>query len=161
MTKNQISLNNIEAAIELVDNLEDEAMDKIAEGYVLAQPVLFSYVMQAADEYKNDNLAGLLGYYFCLFSETFKAAGFELNQIEEELIDEYEEPFFEALDEYFQSEELEGLATFTDQPELMNFIVVEVSTEDDDGTALDDETSVQLFIVLTAITTLMTKAVKA
>jgi hypothetical protein len=40
-------------------------------------------------------------------------------------------------------------------------MMIEISTEDDDGTSLDDETATQLFIVTSAMITLMGKAIKA
>jgi hypothetical protein len=37
---------------------------------------------------------------------------------------------------------------------------MEISTEDDDGTTLDDETATQLFIVTLAMITLMNRAIE-
>jgi len=40
-------------------------------------------------------------------------------------------------------------------------MMVEITTADDDGTSLDDETATQLFIVTTAMITLMGRAIKS
>ena len=93
-----VSISSIEAAIKKVDNLDDDGLDKLAETYALAQQTLLGYIMSAPTEYENEQLEGLLIYYFCLISETFAQEKIHLNQITEEDIDAFEEPFFEMLD---------------------------------------------------------------
>jgi hypothetical protein len=65
------------------------------------------------------------------------------------------------LDSYFENDDEEVLETFCDQPELAQFMAMEISTEDEDGTALSDETATQLFIVILAMITLMNRAIVA
>jgi hypothetical protein len=156
-----ISFANIEAAIKKVDNLDDDGLEQLSEKYALAQDVLLSYVMSAAIEYQNEKLEGLLIYYYCLISECFAQEGLKLNQITEDNIDAFEEPYFDMLDTYFENDDDEVLETFCDQPELTQFMAMEISTEDEDGTSLDDETATQLFIVTLAMITLMTRAIEA
>ena len=156
-----ISVGSIEAAIKKVDNLDDDGLEKLAETYALAQQTLLGYIMSAPVEYKNEQLEGLLIYYYCLISEAFTQEKVLLNQITEDEIDAFEEPFFEMLDEYFDKDDEEILNDFTDQPDLIRFMMIEISTEDDDGTSLDDETATQLFIVTSAMISLMGKAIKA
>lgn len=156
----QVSVNSIEKAIDKVDNLDDDGLEKLSETYALAQQTLLGYVLSAAVEYENDQLEGLLIYYYCLISETFNQEKIFLNQVTEEMIDEFEEPFFEMLDTFFDSDEEDVLNDFTDQPDLVKFMMMEVSTPDQDGTALDDETATQLFIVTTAMISLMSRAIK-
>ena len=55
----------------------------------------------------------------------------------------------------------EILEDFCDQPELARFISIELSEPDDDGTELDDETATQLFIVMIAFTTLLSRSAQA
>ena len=155
-----VSISSIEAAIKKVDNLDDDGLDKLAETYALAQQTLLGYIMSAPTEYENEQLEGLLIYYFCLISETFAQEKIHLNQITEDDIDAFEEPFFEILDEYFDKDDEEILNDFSDQPELVRFMMIEISTEDEDGTSLDDETATQLFIVTNAMIALMNKAIK-
>ena len=64
------------------------------------------------------------------------------------------------LDHYFDTDEEEVLNDFIDQPELTQFMMIEISTKDDDGSSLDDDTATQLFIVIMAMITLMNKSIK-
>ncbi len=156
-----VSVASIEAAIKKVDNLDDDGLEKLAETYALAQQTLLGYIMSAPIEYENEQLEGLLIYYYCLISEAFTQEKILLSQITEDQIDTFEEPFFEMLDEYFEHDDEEIINDFSDQPDLIRFMMIEISTEDDDGTSLDDETATQLFIVTCAMISLMGKAIKA
>lgn len=156
-----ITLASIEKAIQKVDNLDEDGLEKISEQYAVAQQVLLGYVMSAAVEYDNEQLEGLIIYYYCLISEAFTQEGVSLNEIVEDDIDAFEEGYFEMLDEYFNSEDEEVINEFCDQPELTRFMMIEVSTDDEDGTSLDDDTATQLFIVMLAMISLMNRAIKA
>jgi hypothetical protein len=156
-----ISVESIEKAINKVDNLNDDGLEKLAETYALAQQVLLGYVMSAAVEYENNQLEGLLIYYYCLISETFSQQKAALAQIGEDDIEAFEEPYFEMLDEYFDKDDEDIIHGFVDQPELIRFMMMEITTKDDDGTSLDDDTATQLFIVTSAMITLMTRAIKS
>lgn len=155
-----IQLTSIDKAIDKIDNLDDDGLERVAETFALAQPTLLGYVMSAAEEYKNEQLEGLIIYYFCLISEAFVQEQVLLNVISEDEIDAFEEPFFEMLDAYFDTDNEEVLNDFIDQPELIRFMMIEISTKDDDGSSLDDETATQLFIVTSAMIALMNKAIK-
>ena len=159
-TMKHVSVKAIDKAIDKVDNLNEDGLEKLAETYALAQPILLGYVMSAADEYENEQLEGLLIYYFCLISEAFSQEQITVGQVTEDNIDEFEEPYFEMLDAYFEKDEEEILQDFCDQPELMQFMMMEISTEDEDGSSLDDETATQLFIVTTALIVLLTRTIK-
>ena len=50
-------------------------------------------------------------------------------------IDAFEEGYFAMLDEYFKSEDEEVINNFCDQPDLTRFMMIEVSTDDEDGTS--------------------------
>ena len=122
-----ISVSSIEAAIKKVDNLDDDGLEKLAETYALAQQTLLGYIMSAPVEYKNDQLEGLLIYYYCLISEAFTQEKVLLNQVTEDDIDAFEEPFFEMLDDYFDKDDEEIINDFTDQPDLIRFMMIEIS----------------------------------
>lgn len=156
-----ITLTSIEKAIQKVDNLDEDGLERISETYALAQQVLLGYVMSAAIEYDNEQLEGLIIYYFCLINEAFTQEGVLLNEITEEDIDAFEEDYFEMLDEYFKTENEEVINDFCDQEDLTRFMMIEVSTDDEDGTSLDDDTATQLFIVCLAMISLMNNAIKA
>jgi hypothetical protein len=156
-----VSLQSIEKAISIVDNLDDTGLEALSEKCAKAQPTLLAYVMTAPEEYENEDLSGLLIYYFCLISECFSQEGIEIETISEVQIDAFEEPYFEILDSYFENDDQELLDSFVDQPELTQFMAMEISTEDEDGSSFDDETATQLFIVSIAMITLMTKAIRS
>jgi hypothetical protein len=155
-----VSVASIEKAIQKVDNLDDEGLEKLAETYSLAQQTLLGYVMSAAIEYNNSQLEGLLIYYYCLISESFAQEGIVLNAVTEADIDDFEEPYFDMLDTYFEDDDDEVLSAFCGQTELTQFMAIEISTTDDDGSSLDDETATQLFIVMLAMISLMSRAIK-
>lgn len=157
----QITVNAIERAIDKIDNMADDALERIAETFALAQQTLLGYVMSAAEEYQNEDLEGLLIYYFCLINEAFAQEQVRVSEVTESAIDEFEEPYFEMLDAYFEDDDEEILFDFTDQPELTRFMMMEVSTPDEDGTALNDETATQLFIVCTAMICLLGRGIEA
>jgi hypothetical protein len=156
----QVTFNSIEKAIEKIDNLDDDALELISEAFSKEQPTLLGYVMSAALEYKNEKLEGLLVYYFCLITEAFKQEQIVCTEISDDDIDAFEEPFFEMLDSYFDTDEDEILEDFCEQAELARFMAMEISVEDEDGTSLDDETATQLFIVTMAQVTLLSRAQK-
>ncbi|MEI8116716.1 MAG: hypothetical protein WCH03_04195 [Flavobacteriia bacterium] len=157
----QVSLASIEKAIEIVDNLTDEQLENVSGKYALAQQELLDYVMTAPAEYENEDLEGLLIYYFCVISECFTQEGINLRQVTEADIDEIEEPYFDMLEQYFDEEDEEIIESFCDQPFLAQFMAMEVSTEDEDGSSLDEETATQLFIVTLAMVSLMNRAIEA
>ena len=157
----QVSLQAIEKAIGVVDNLTDDQLENITELYASAQEALLGYVMTAPEEYKNEDLEGLLIYYFCLVLEAFKQEGIELRAVTEADIDELEEPYFDMLDQYFESEDEEIIESFCDQPQLAQFMAMEVSEDDEDGSALSEETATQLFNVCLAMISLLNRAIVA
>lgn len=156
-----VSLNSIEKAIEKIDKIDDDGLERISETYALAQETLLSYLMSAALEYENEQLEGLIIYYFCLISEAFAQEQIRTVTVTESDINEFEEPFFQLLDEYFDNDDEDLLEEFCDQPNLIQFMSMEISTEDEDGTSLDNETANQLFIVSLAMITLMGRAIEA
>jgi hypothetical protein len=154
-----VSLASIEKAIKIVDQLNDDELETITEKYANAQPMLISYILSAPAEYDNEDLEGLLIYYFCLICESFTQEGINTREIAESDIDEMEEPYFQMLDEYFETENEEILESFCDQPHLAQFMAMEVSTDDEDGSSFDEETATQLFIVTLSMITLMNRAI--
>ncbi len=156
----QVSINAIERAIEKIDNLDDDGSERVAETYAMAQDILLGYVLSAAEEYQNQELEGLLVYYFCIINEAYAQEQIRWGKVNEDMIEEFEEPFFEVLDQYFETEDEDLLFDFTEQSELIRFMMMEVSTPDEDGSTLNDETATQLFIVTAALTTLLSRAIQ-
>ena len=155
----QVTLASIEKAIDIIDNLDDDQLESVSEKYALAQQILLDYVASAATEYENEELEGLIIYYFCLINECFTQEGITFRKVTEADIDELEEPYFDMLDQYFEDENEEILESFCDQPELAQFMAMEVSTEDEDGTDMTEDTATQLFIVTMAMVSLINRCI--
>ena len=154
----QVSIGHIEAAIEKVDSLDDNALDRLSEAQTTTQPVLLGYIMSAAQEYQNEGLESLLIYYFTVVLEAYSQAGLHPKTITDDLIDDFEEPYFPLLDEYFENEDESILEEFSDQPDLVKFMAMEIGMEDAEGVTLDDETATQLFIVILAMISLLSRS---
>lgn len=155
----QVTIGHIEAAIQKVDGMDDNALDRLSEAQATAQPILLGYIMSAAQEYQNEGLESLLVYYFTVVLEAFSMAGVHPKTVTDELIDSFEEPYFQLLDEYFEKEDESILEDFSDQPDLVKFMAMEIGMEDADGVTLDDETATQLFIVMLAMISLLTRSI--
>lgn len=154
-----VSRASIDKAIEIVDNLNDEELEAITKRYTKEQATLFDYVVSAVTEYKNSELEGLLVYYFCLINECFRQEGISLRQIKEQDIDFVHEPFFDMLDEYFETEDDELIESFCDQPHLAMLMATDVSTADNDGSEMSEETATQTYIVTMAMIAVMNRAI--
>jgi hypothetical protein len=89
--------------------------------------------------------------------EAYSIEGCELKEIEVAEIEAFEEEFLSILESYFEDENLELLEEYTGQADLVHFMLVEISTPDEDGTTLDDETGVQLFISMMALISVISK----
>lgn len=154
----QVSIGHIEAAITKVDQMDENALERLSEAQTTAQPVLLGYIMSAVEEYDNEELASLLIYYFTVVLESYTQAGLHPHEITDDLIDEFEDPYFQVLDAYFENEDEALLEEFSDQPDLVKFLAMEIGMEDADGTSLDDETATQLFIVMLAMISLLSRS---
>ena len=154
-----ITQESIDKAISVIDNLDDAHLEKVFEKYALEQQTLLAYLMSAPAEYENEQLEGLLVYYFCLINECFSQQGLKTSEIQKKHIEDHQEPYFTMLVEYRENEEEEIIDSFVDQPNLSKFLAIEVSTEDDDGSSLNDETASQLFIVTLSMVVLLNKAI--
>lgn len=154
----QVTIGHIEEAIKKVDGMDDAALDRLSEAQATAQPILLGYIMSAAQEYQNEGLESLLVYYFTVVLEAFSQAGIHPKTVTDDLIDTFEEPYFQLLDEYFETEDEGMLEDFSDQPDLVKFMAMEIGMEDADGVTLDDETATQLFIVMLAMISLLSRS---
>lgn len=155
-----VSHDSILKAINIIDNLDENQFENLLSGYEEKYPELLGFLLSASEEYENEQLEGLILYYFCLILEAYKIEGVELGEITEEQIDTFQEPFNEMLDEYFETDNEEILDDFCDQPNFTRFMMIEVTEPDEDGTELDDDTATQLFIVALATITLLSRSIK-
>lgn len=153
-----INFTAIDSAISIVDNLTDDQLETLFAKNSKDQPDLLDYILSAAIEYENQDLEGLLVYYYCLLMEAYNQAGIKSRMIEIQDIESFEEEFLSVLETYFEEENLELLEEYTGQPDLVHFMLVEISTPDDDGTTIEDETGVQLFISMMALISILAKS---
>ena len=159
-----IEIKHIEKALDWVDHADDEQLEQGITEFSQKQPLLLDYILAAAEEYQNENLEGYLLYYFWVIIESFQQAGLSPREITEEMIESFQPEFTLLLDAYFGSDDQEveqELEDFCDQPELTRFMAMEVSTDDEDGTSMDDETATQLFVVSAAMIALLNRASQA
>jgi hypothetical protein len=84
--------------------------------------------------------------------------------VTEAMIERFEQPFEDMLEDYFGTENdeeaNERIEEFCDQPELLKFMAIEVSTDDEDGSSMDDETATQLYVTCAAMIALLNESTK-
>lgn len=156
----QIKVKSIEEAVLKIDKLDEDSLEKLSETHVLAQETFVGYILSSAIEYKNDNLLDLLIYYFNIFAEATVIQGVKLKKITDDDIEEFQEEYVQTLDEYMETEDNDLIASLCNQPNLLSFLLSEISMEDEDGEKLEDETGTYLFIVGVAMIALLNRAIE-
>lgn len=156
----QIKIENIEKAVNKIDSLGDDALDKKIETFTLKQQHLVNYILQAGIEYEDEDLNVFSIYYFAIAHEAFDLEGMLLKEISEDDIDAFQEPFVLALDAIHKNEDYSPMQDLTGQHHLMQFFMNEIEAADEDGETLDDSTQTQLFIVLSGMVALMNGAIQ-
>jgi hypothetical protein len=155
-----ITIESIEKALDKFEDLDNDALEKLSETYTLSQTELLGYLMQAANEYENDELESYIVYYFCIAMESMHQQGLHPNKITDEMIDAFHDDYMEVLEEYTREEDPTVLDTYINQPNFTAFLAEELDGEDEEGNVLDVETSSQLFIVLAAMIGLFNRALQ-
>lgn len=156
----QIKVKSIEEAVLKIDKLDEDSLEKLSETHVLAQETFVGYILSSAIEYKNDDLLDLLIYYFNIFAEATVIQGVKLKKITDEDIEDFQEEYVQTLDEYMETEDNDLIASLCNQPNLLSFLLSEISMEDEEGEKLEDETGTYLFIVGVAMIALLNRAIE-
>jgi len=156
----QIKVKSIEEAVLKIDKLDEDSLEKLSETHVLAQETFVGYILSSAIEYKNDDLLDLLIYYFNIFSEAAVIQGVKLKKITDDDIEDFQEEYVQTLDEYMETEDNDLIASLCNQPNLLSFLLSEISMEDEEGEKLEDETGTYLFIVGVAMIALLNRAIQ-
>jgi len=154
-----VSSDSILKAVKKIDNLSEDALEKLVEAYALQQEDLLPYLMQAGFDFDNEELNAFSVYYFAIVMEAFNAEGIKLNPVTEDDISEFQESYLLALDEV-SKEDFLPMHELLNQPHLISFILNELEAKDVDGESFDDETQNQLFIVLMGMIGLLNNAIK-
>ena len=153
-----ISAEHINEAIKKIEGMDDEALSRLIETFALEQNSLVGYSLQAAIEFDNEELNDLIMYYFAIIYQTFTNAGHKISEVQDELIDAFQEPFHQALDLIHQTEDYSEISALINQPVLEQWMVDEIGSEDSDGNVLGDETQIQLYLVSMTIIGLLNKS---
>jgi hypothetical protein len=156
----QVSVNSIEKAVKKIDSLSEDALDNLIETFTLKQQNLVNYILQAGLEYENEDLNVFSIYYFAIVMEAFIEEGITLNEITEEDIENFQEPFLLCLDAIYKDEDYEPMQDLLRQHHLSEFMMLEIESEDEDGEMLDDATQTQLFIVSNGMIGLLNGAIQ-
>lgn len=156
----QIKVKSIEEAVLKIDKLDEDSLEKLSEAHVLAQETFVGYILSSAIEYKNDDLLDLLIYYYNIFAEAAVIQGVKLKKITDDDIEEFQEEYVQTLDEYMETEDNDLIASLCNQPNLLSFLLSEISMEDENGEKLEDETGTYLFIVGVAMIALLNRAIE-
>jgi hypothetical protein len=153
----QITVKSIEAAVQKIDSMDENAIERYSETLVIAQQTFVGYILSASIEFENEELVNHLMYYFNVFHESFNQQGMAIAPITDEMIGQYEVEYFGVLDEYQASEDFDLITAFTNQPNLLEFFMSEINYDLEEGN-IDDEMLDQLFLVGVAVIAMMSKA---
>ena len=155
----QITEKNLITAIEKIDNLSDDALEKLSETHVLEQTTLVGYILSSAIEYKSESLLDHLMYYFNVFYEAISIQGVQLKTIDEETIDAFQEEYFQTLDEFMETNDDDLISSLCNQPMLLSFFVTDIFGTDEEEATLPEDIANELFIVGIALITLLNRAI--
>lgn len=153
-----IKAENINQAIEKIEGMDDEALSRLIETFTMEQNSLVGYSLQAAIEFENDELNDLIMYYFAVIYQAFKNADYKMLEVNDEMIDAFQEPFHQALDLIHTTEDYSEISSLINQPVLENWMVDEIGASDAEGNVLGEETQIQLYLVSMTIIGLLNKS---
>jgi hypothetical protein len=120
-----------------------------------------AYVFQTAAEENDEDLLGYLVYYYTLIMEIFETAGFQIPQVDDEMIDAFHEEYIEILEDFQENEDFAMLSDFIGQPVLMSFLIEDIEMEDEYGNKIDDSTQSMLNVILLGLVGILNRAVNA
>ena len=155
-----VSTESIQKSLNKIDNLSEDALDKLIETFAAQQEHLLNYVMLAGIQYENEDLNSFSIYYFAVIVEAFFQQDIQINAISEDDIDTFQDPFLLTLDAINKEEDYSPLHELIGQANLVQFMINEIEAEDEDGESLEEETKTQLFIVSSSMIGILNAAIK-
>lgn len=155
----RITEKSIIDAVMKIDELSEDALEKLSETYTLKQETFVGYILSSAIEYENDDLLDYILYYYNVFYEAMTLQGVEMKKIDDVLIDDFQEEYIATLDEFMETDDEDLISTLCNQPMMLSFFVSDIFGEDEDGSELDEDLSNQLFLVGIAMIALMNRAI--
>lgn len=153
----QISEEVINTSIEFINSASEDVLNDYSERYADTQESLVGYVFQTAAEDDDDELLSYFVYYYTLIMHIFENSGKKLPVIDDAFIDAFHEDYLELIDEYTESEDFSELVDFIGQPVLIDFLLHDISTADDEGNMIDEEMQNILSMVLIGLVGILTK----
>lgn len=153
----QISEEVINQSIEFINSASEDVLNEYSERYADTQESLVGYVFQTAAEDDDDELLSYFVYYYTLIMYVFETAGKKLPVVDDAFIDGFHEDYLELIDEYSENEDFSELNDFIGQPILLDFLLHDISTEDDEGNVIDEEMQNILSMVLIGLVGVLTK----
>lgn len=156
----QVSKESIQKALDKIDGLNEDGLDRLIETYTLKHQPLVDYILLSGEEFENEDVNVFAMYYFAIMAEAFYQEGIELAPITEQMIEDFQEPYHLALDAIFNGEDFEPMQDLVQQHHLQQFMLEEIESPDSDGVILEDEVQTQLYIVTTSVIGIMHSAVR-
>jgi hypothetical protein len=157
----QISESVIEESLAFLNEANDDLLNQKTEQYAEKYESLVAYVFQTAAEENDEDLLGYLVYYYTLIMEIFETAGFQIPQVDDEMIDSFHEEYIEILEDFQENEDFAMLSDFIGQPVLMSFLIEDIEMEDEYGNKIDDSTQSMLNVILLGLVGILNRAVNA
>ncbi len=157
----QISEESINQSIEFINSASEDVLNEYSERYADTQESLVGYVFQTAAEDDDDELLSYFVYYYTLIMHIFENAGKKLPVVDDAFIDAFHEEYLELIDEYTENEDFSELSDFIGQPVLIDFLLQDISSEDDEGNEIDEDTQNILSMVLICLVGILTKVGEA
>lgn len=153
----QISEEVINSSIEFINSASEDVLNQYSERYADTQESLVGYVFQTAAEDDDEELLSYFVYYYTLTMHIFENSGKKLPVIDDAFIDAFHEDYLELIDEYTESEDFSELVDFIGQPILIDFLLQDISSSDDEGNMIDEEMQNILSMVLIGLVGILTK----
>lgn len=153
----QISEEAIQASIDFINSASEDVLNQYSERYADTQESLVGYVFQTAAEDDDEELLSYFVYYYTLIMHIFEHSGKDIPVIDDAFIDSFHEEYLELIDEYTENEDFSELSDFIGQPLLIDFLLQDISSADEDGNTIDEDMQNILSMVLLGLVGILTK----
>jgi hypothetical protein len=153
----QISEEAIQASVDFINAASEDVLNDYSERYADTQESLVGYVFQTAAEDDDEELLSYFVYYYTLIMHIFETTGKALPVVDDAFIDAFHEEYLELIDEYTENEDFSELSDFIGQPVLIDFLLQDISSADEDGNTIDEDMQNILSMVLLGLVGILTK----
>jgi len=158
----QLSIESIERALDRVSNFTPEEFLESLQQLDCEQETLNSLITvdydRYAQKYAEEDCCDYLLFYLIVIYLAFGEQNISLRTINKEEILQDQESFWEMMDAFLETENIELVDEYTGQPNLIRFLLDELSAPDEHGVEIDDEVAVDVFTTLTKFYYFLSKA---